>query len=38
MTAADMLDCFDFKQKPLPPAVITRETKLDFSNFKPTMP
>ncbi len=36
--AADMLDCFDFRQKPLPPAVITRETKLDFSDLKPTMP
>jgi phospholipase C len=36
--ANDMLDCFDFKQKPLLPVVITRETNLDFSNFKPTMP
>ena len=29
----DMLDCFDFKQPPLRPAVITRQTKLDFTGF-----
>jgi phospholipase C len=34
----DMLDCFDFKQKPLETAVITKDTKLDFSNIKPTRP
>jgi phospholipase C len=34
----DMLDCFDFDQKPLPPEVITPETKLDFSDMKTTMP
>ena len=32
--ASPMLDCFDFSQKPLPPTVITRDTKLDFSNMK----
>ncbi len=36
--AADMLDCFDFGQKPLAPEAITRETRLDFSALKPTMP
>ena len=36
--AADMLDCFDFEQRPLPPRIITRETKLDFSDIHPTMP
>jgi phospholipase C len=37
--AADpMLDCFDFTQKPLPPRVIEKDTKLDFSDVKPTMP
>ena len=34
----DMLDCLDFSQKPLPPVVITPETKLDFSELKTTMP
>lgn len=36
--ADDMLDCFDFRQKPLPPDVITPETKLDFSNVKTRTP
>jgi len=36
--ANDMLTCFDFKQQPLAPDVITRATKLDFSNMKPTRP
>jgi phospholipase C len=31
--ANDMLDCFDFKQAPLRPAVITRDTRLDFAGF-----
>lgn len=34
----DMLDCFDFKQKPLDPVVITKDSKLDFSNVKTTLP
>ena len=36
--ANDMLDCFDFKQKPTPPNVLLPETKLDFSSLKPTLP
>jgi phospholipase C len=36
--ASDMLDCFDFHQRPLSPDVITRETRLDFSGLKPTLP
>ena len=36
--AGDMIDCFDFHQKPLQPDVITAETKLDFSNMKATLP
>lgn len=36
--ANDMLDCFDFTQQPLAPAVITRDTQLDFSDMKTTMP
>jgi len=36
--ANPMLDCFDFTQKPLPPRVIEKETKLDFSDVKTTMP
>jgi hypothetical protein len=36
--ANDMLDCFDFQQKPLSPVVITPETKLDFNSLRPTMP
>lgn len=31
--AADMLDCFDFQQKPLEPDVITTATRLDFSSL-----
>jgi len=34
----DMLSCFDFKQTPLAPEVITKEAKLDFSDLKPTRP
>jgi phospholipase C len=37
-TANDMSDCFDFSQAPLPPRVITKETKLDFSGLKTTTP
>jgi phospholipase C len=33
-----MLDCFDFTQKPLAPLVIGKDTKLDFSDVKTTMP
>ena len=33
-TANDMLDCFDFHQKPLPPDVITPQTLLDFSKMQ----
>lgn len=36
--ANDMVDCFDFKQKPLPPVVITKQTKLDFSDMVTTQP
>jgi phospholipase C len=28
-----MLECFDFNQSPLPPVIITRKTKLDFSTL-----
>jgi phospholipase C len=34
----DMLDCFNFKQKPLKPVVIDRDTVLDFSHIKTSMP
>ena len=34
----DMMDCFDFNQKPLAPLVITKGTKLDFSDLKTTGP
>ena len=34
----DMLDCFDFDQKPLPPDIITPETKLDFRDLVTTQP
>jgi phospholipase C len=36
--ANDMLDCFDFDQKPLAVDVITAETKLDFSDVRTTLP
>ena len=36
--ANDMLDCFNFQQKPVPADVITRQTKLDFSHLKTAMP
>ena len=36
--ANNMLSCFDFKQAPLAADPITRETKLDFSDMKPTRP
>lgn len=36
--AHDMLDCLNFRQKPLPPFPIRTSTKLDFSNVKTTMP
>jgi len=36
--AKDMLDCFDFHQKPLAPDVITPNTPLDFSHMKTTLP
>ncbi len=34
----DMLDCFNFSQKPLPPDIITSSTKLDFSGMVTTVP
>jgi phospholipase C len=34
----DMLDCFDFRHRPLRPDVITANTHLDFSDMKTTMP
>ena len=36
--ASDMLDCFDFHQRPLAPDVLTRDTHLDFSSLQPTLP
>ena len=36
--ASDMEDCFDFAQKPLAPRIIRKDTPLDFSGVKPTMP
>ena len=36
--AHDMLDCFDFTQKPLAPDIITPQTKLDFSKMKTVLP
>lgn len=34
----DMLDCFNFRQMPLPPDVISTSTQLDFTDLKTTMP
>ncbi len=36
--ASDMLDCFDFRQRPLPPDVITPQTTLDFSRMQTHTP
>jgi phospholipase C len=36
--ANDMLDCFNFQQEPVAPDVITRQTKLYFSQLQTTMP
>jgi phospholipase C len=36
--ANDMLDSFDFQQKPAPVDIINGETKLDFSELKTTRP
>ena len=36
--ANDMRDCFDFTQIPLPPDIITPDTKLDFSDMATTQP
>ena len=36
--SGDMLDCFDFRQEPLPPRIISKETKLDFSTMTTTRP
>lgn len=33
-----MLECFDFSQTPLPPHIITKDTKLDFSKMVTTTP
>jgi phospholipase C len=32
-TSNSMLECFDFTQTPLPPVIITPDTKLDFSDM-----
>ena len=37
-SAHDMLDCFDFRQKPLAPDIITPQTPLDSSGMKTTKP
>jgi phospholipase C len=37
-TARDMLDCFNFHQKPVRAEVITGATKLDFSQVETTLP
>ena len=36
--AKGMQECFDFTQKPLVPRLINKDTKLDFSDVKTTMP
>jgi phospholipase C len=36
--ANDMLDCFNFDQKALPPDIITPDAKLDFSDMVTTQP
>ncbi|HVB28591.1 MAG TPA: alkaline phosphatase family protein [Terriglobia bacterium] len=36
--AKDMLDCFNFRQKPLAPDIVTTATRLDFSGMKTTLP
>lgn len=36
--ANNMLDCFDFRQRPVPAEIITQETNLDFSKMKTTLP
>jgi len=33
-----MLECFDFTQQPLPPDIIEKTTKLDFSEMPPSKP
>jgi phospholipase C len=37
-SANDMLSCFDFEQQALAPDPIAKDTKLDFSDLKPTRP
>ena len=37
-SSGSMLECFNFSQAPLPPLIITRDTKLDFSKLQPTSP
>ncbi len=37
-SASDMRDCFDFRQKPLPPDIITPQTTLDFSKMQTSLP
>ena len=34
----NMLDCFDFNQKPLDPVVITPDMKIDFSDVVTIQP
>ncbi len=36
--ASNMLECFDFHQQPVKPDIIRRDTRLDFSHLKTTMP
>ena len=36
--ANSMLDCFNFSQTPLPPKIITKNTKLDFSDMTQRRP
>jgi phospholipase C len=36
--ANDMLECFDLRQEPVKARIITRDTKLDFSDMHATLP
>ena len=36
--ANNMLDCFNFKQTPLPPHIMTKTTKSDFTKIVTTVP
>gem|GEM_PF-4626617 len=37
-TANNLLSCFNFEQQPLAPDPIIKETKVGFSDVKPTRP